>query len=135
MAVGHFDGRAVHHHLVAGILPGLLDGNRPAGREHDALARLDGINTPDAALERGLCLIELGKPDSALSEARSARSGTAAGSDGWWRATLLLAKAHQAMHDSAAAADVLRVSEAMYPVAGRTWLRNEIQTLKKELEG
>ncbi|MEZ6193329.1 MAG: hypothetical protein R3C45_18810 [Phycisphaerales bacterium] len=115
--------------------PVLARALRESGRTDDALTRLDGINTPDAALERGLCLIELGKPDSALGEARSARSGTAAGSDGWWRATLLLAKAHQAMNEPAAAADVLRVSEAMYPVAGRTWLRNEIQTLKKELEG
>lgn len=117
-----------------GAAPVLARALRESGRTDEALARLDGIDTPDAALERGLCLIELGKPESALDEARRARSGTAAGSDGWWRATLLLARAHQAMNDPAAAADVLRVSEALYPAAGRTWLRNEIQTLKKELE-
>lgn len=115
--------------------PVLARALRESGRTDDALASLAGIDTPDAALERGLCLIELGKPASALEQARSARTGSAAGGDGWWRATLVLAKAHLAMNDPGAAADVLRVSEALYPAAGRAWLRNEIETLKKELEG
>lgn len=108
---------------------------RESGRTEEALAVLEGVDTSDAALERGLCFIELGKPASALDEVRSARGETQAGGDTWWRATLVLIKAHLAMNEPAAAADVLRVSEALYPTAGRVWLRSEIETLKKELEG
>jgi len=115
--------------------PVLARALRESGRNDEALASLEGIDTPDAALQRGLVLIELGKPASALEQARSARGVASPGGETWWRATLVLAKAHLAMNDPGAAADVLRVSEALYPPAGRAWLRNEIETLKKELEG
>lgn len=115
--------------------PVLAQALRGMGRLEEALGELEGNDTPAAAIERGLCLIELDRPDEALDEARAARGGVSAGGDTWWRATLVLARAHLAMDDAAAAADVLRVSEALYPLAGRVWLRNELETLKKELEG
>ncbi len=108
---------------------------RQSDRVSEALDRLEMIDTPEAALERGMCLIVLKQAEAALREARVARSGLKAGGDTWWHATLMLARAHLAMGEPEAASDVLRVSEALYPVNGRSWISDELNTLKKELEG
>ncbi len=114
--------------LRAGIL-------RELEQVNEALELLADIDSPEAALERGRCLFKLNRNEQTLIEARKARSDSTVGSDTWWHATLLLTRTYIALGQNDAASDVLRVSKALYPVNGRVWLSDALNTLEKELNG
>lgn len=117
---------------LAEAKPVLADALRHLGKPQDALDVLEGLQTPEAALHRGHCLLALNQPEGALIEIRQARNASAAGSDFWWDATLALAAVQIQMGDRLAAEEVLRVAEALYPVNARPELHAKLQTIKKE---
>ncbi len=114
-------------------VPVLAEVLRNEGRQEEALKRLADVDSPYASLQRGYCLLELDRPDEALVEARRARSNFEEGGDDWWRATMLVIRAYAAQDNHAAAGQVLRVSQALYPIEERDWLRRALEDLKQEL--
>jgi hypothetical protein len=112
----------------------LAESLRAMGHPQEGVDVLPGVDTAGAALVRGRCLMDLGRTDEALAEVRAARQGLRAGSDDWWGTTLTLARVQLELKDRAAATDILRVAEVLYPVAGRVDLRTKLDALKKELE-
>ncbi len=112
----------------------LAEALRAMDRPQEGLDALVGDDTAQGALQRGLCRLALSQEDEALTEIRDARRASRAGSDFWWEATLALATAQLTMDDGPAAAEVLRVAEALYPVTGRPQLRTRLDVLKKEFE-
>jgi len=106
---------------------------RSEGRQEEALKRLSGVESPYVSLQRGYCLIELDRPEEALEEARRARAAFDEGSDDWWRATMLVVRAYATLDRHDAAEKVLRVSQVLYPIEGRDWLRRALEDLKQEL--
>ncbi len=112
----------------------LAEALRAMGRSQEALDTLAGDDTAQGALQRGLCRLELGQENEALADIRDARRLSRAGSDSWWEATLELAATQLTMDDRQAAAEVLRVAEALYPVTGRPQLRTRLDSLNKELQ-
>jgi Tetratricopeptide repeat len=107
---------------------------REMDRPQEAVDALNDLQTPDAALQRGLSLLDLNQADRALVEIRNARKTSHAGSDFWWDATLALVTVQIDMNDRQAAEEVLRVAEALYPVNARPRLRTKLNAIKKELQ-
>jgi len=109
------------------------------GKPEEALKRLDGLaeryaGSAALALARARCLATLGRQEESVASARQARMLSSAGSEDWCRATLALAEGLSAQGHGAAAADILRVSEALYPVFGDTDLRKKLKRLRENLE-
>tara|TARA_R110002111_G_scaffold96544_12_gene149572 strand:+ start:11 stop:1102 length:1092 start_codon:yes stop_codon:yes gene_type:complete len=114
--------------------PILAQALRETNRPQEAVDALTDIDTPDAALQRGLALLDLNQPGRALAEVRAARKASPPGSDAWWDATLALVTVQINMNDRDAAEELLRVAEALYPVNTRPQIRTKLQAIKKELQ-
>ena len=114
--------------------PLLAESLRAAEHPQESIDALGDLQTPDASLQRGLSLLALNEPKKALIHIRQARNASRAGSDFWWDATLALVAVQLKMNDRLAADEVLRVSEALYPVTTRPRLRLKLQAIKKELQ-
>jgi hypothetical protein len=111
-----------------------------SGKAEDALKRLDPLSERHAAasrlhLARSRCLAALERYGDAVASARKARMLTAAGSEDWCLATLALAEGLMGEGHKDAAADILRVSEALYPAFGSADLRKKLRTMRDSLDG
>jgi len=80
-------------------------------------------------LARGRMKMALRQPTEAAAACRRARSASKAGSVPWCEATLELVKALRTGGHDAAAADILRVSAALYPAFGNAELKAELKRL------
>ncbi|MCX5684917.1 MAG: hypothetical protein NT049_14715 [Planctomycetota bacterium] len=111
-----------------------------SGKAEDALKRLDPLSERYAAvarlhLVRSRCLAALERYGDAVASARKARMLTAAGGEDWCLATLALAEGLVGEGHKEAAADILRVSEALYPAFGNLDLRKKLRTMRESLDG
>jgi len=111
-----------------------------SSKAEDALKRLDPImeRYPDAArlhLARSGCLAALARHEEAVASARKSRMLARAGSEDWCRATLALAAGLKGQGNKDAAADILRVSEALYPAFGSADLRKKLRAMRESLDG
>lgn len=101
----------------------------------DRLARLAEAH-PDSAelfLAVGRCELALLRPKAAVIAVRKARKLTERGSVDWCRMTVALAEALRAAEHAAAAEDVLRVAQALYPNFGNAELKARLIRLRRSL--
>lgn len=111
-----------------------------SGKAEEALKRLDALAERHAEaarlhLARSRCLAALERYEEAVASARKSRMLARAGSEDWCRATLALAEGLKGQGHAAAAADILRVSEALYPAFGGADLRKKLRTMRESLDG
>jgi predicted Zn-dependent protease len=115
----------------------MVDALRQGGSVSEADALLDTLNaaypdSPEAHLARAEMKLALNLPEEAATACRQARKVAAPGSVPWCRATLQLATALRAAGHEDAAADILRVSGALYPAFGNAELKAELKRLVGE---
>jgi hypothetical protein len=111
-----------------------------SGKAEEALRRLDAIAERHAEsarlhLARSRCLAALERYEEAVASARKSRMLARAGSEDWCRATLALAEGLKGQGHAAAAADILRVCEALYPAFGGADLRKKLRAMRESLDG
>ena len=107
------------------------------GRTSDALALLEALagKFPKSAavpLARGRCQLALRLPDKAGDSFRQARKLCPPGGADWCLATLELAAALRDGGNAAAARDILRVSQALYPDFGGPSLRARLIGMQEQ---
>jgi hypothetical protein len=109
--------------------------SRDAGAAAAMLERVaaEHPRSVDVHLARARCLMDLARPADAAEACRAARGHAAAGSAPWCRATLALAEALAADRHAGDAADILRVSAALYPDFGDAQLLAALRRLRERL--
>jgi len=111
---------------------------RGLGRTADAMKLLDQLagRSPDSValhLARSRCQLALRQPEQAVASARRARALAKPGEEDWCETTLVLAEGLSACDHGAAAADILRVSDALYPTFGNLELRRRMKQMRQDL--
>ena len=105
------------------------------GRDDEAHRQLDGLKVPEADALRASWALAGGDAAVALTSARAARSSAPPGGNAWWDATCTFVEAQIALGHVPAAAEVLRVSNVLYPAAQRSaTLRRRVVRLQDELQ-
>jgi hypothetical protein len=107
---------------------------RGMGKQEDALRMLGEADAPEASLLRGLCLLDLDRHQRAAEQFRSGRAAAKVNTEPWWQATLALARVQAASGDREAAAAMLRVAAALYPLDDRPVLQQQLDSLQSEFE-
>lgn len=116
----------------------LAEALQQGGKYNEAESRLKDLveRSPRSAaawLALGRLQMAVKRPAVAVEHFRRARKLTRPGSADWCRATLALAEGLHAQGHAVAAADVVRVSRALYPAFGGPELLRQLKQLADEL--